>query len=147
MPDAAAALLAALDDGRVDVATVAAEVGEATGQQESAVDDQAGEQFLRAFEALLREGLQGGREQRELVMESAVPALMANGQTVGDLVESHVAFFVALSSVMIESVEAGVRPDARAWLLRYAAEYIREVTEVALAAERAGVAERGETAA
>jgi hypothetical protein len=138
MTDAAAsALLATLDDGRVDLAAVAAEIGE-TQEQEATVDEQTSEQFLRAFEALLREGLQGGREQRELVMESAVPALVANGQGAMDLLESHVAFFVGLSSVMIDAVDPGVRPAARIWMLRYAAEYVREVTEVALAAERDG---------
>jgi hypothetical protein len=140
MPDAAAALLAVLDDGRVDLAAVAGEIGEATGQQDPAVDDQTSEQFLRAFEVLLREGLQGGREQRELVMESAVPALVANGQGALDLVESHVAFFVGLSSVMVEAVDAEARQAARGWMVRYASEYVREVTEVALDAERDGEA-------
>jgi hypothetical protein len=137
MPDAAAALLAVLDDGRVDFATVAEEIGEAMGRDRT-LDPQAGEQFLRAFEALLREALHGGREQRELVMAAAVPALVANGQSALDLLESHVAFFVGLSTVMIDAVEAGVRPAARVWMLRYAAEYIREVTGLALAAERDG---------
>ena len=138
MPDAAAALLAVLDDGRVDFATISQEIGEAMGGQDDTLDPQAGEQFLRAFEALLREALHGGREQRELVMEAAVPALVANGQSALDLLESHVAFFVGLSAVMVDAVDDQVRPAARVWMLRYAAEYIRDVTTVALAAERDG---------
>ena len=138
MPDAAVAVLAVLDDGRVDFATVAEEIGQAMGGRDDKLDPQAGEQFLRAFEALLREALHGGREQRELVMEAAVPALVANGQSAMDLLESHVAFFVGLSTVVVEAVEDRVRPAARVWMLRYAAEYIRDVTTVAFAAERDG---------
>jgi hypothetical protein len=123
MSDVTDAIAAALD--RVDLAAVARQLG---AGEKSGLDDTATEQFLRAFEALLREALEGGREQRELVMDAAVPALVRNGQTAADLLRSHVEFFVALAPSVVGGVEpAGLRDDAAVWLGGYAAEYTAEV--------------------
>lgn len=100
--------------------------------------DDAADQLLRAFVALLREALEGGREQRELVIPTAVPALVAAGQTTLEIVEGHVTFFMLLSAQLLDVVEADVRDEAAVWLARYAGEYVREVAEAALAAERDG---------
>jgi hypothetical protein len=102
------------------------------------ISEAAQEQFLHAFVELLREGLQGGSDQRELVMETAVPAIVSAGQTALDLVAGHVAFFTALSPPLLDAVPERLRTDAAAWLARYAADYTREVTERALAAEGSG---------
>lgn len=104
------------------------------GDVERPGDERASDQFLRAFLALLREGIEGGGEQRELVMQTAVPALVASGQTPQQLVRSHIAFFMVLQSRMVPQVPDALRDDAALWLARYAADYTREVLEVASAA-------------
>jgi hypothetical protein len=104
----------------------------------SPAEQQARDQFLHAFAALLREGLQGGREQRDLVMSTAVPALLDNGQSTLDLVRGHVAFYMALSPHLLAAVPEHLREDASTWLATYAADYTAEVTEIALRAEATG---------
>jgi hypothetical protein len=134
MSETTTALLAALD--RVDVRAVAESVNDPDAQPRDELSDAAQDQFLHAFVALLREGLEGGHEQRELVMETAVPALVASGQTsVLELVAGHVSIFVALTQRLVEAAPEAVRADAGVWMARYASEYTREVTERALAAE------------
>lgn len=134
MDETTSALLAALDG--VDLRAVAESVGDADAEPGDELSEAAQDQFLRAFTTLLREGLEGGREQRELVMETAVPAIVASGQTsVLELVAGHVSIFVALTQRLVEAVPEAVRGDACVWMARYAAEYTREVTERALAAE------------
>jgi hypothetical protein len=138
MSDATSALLAALD--RIDVRAVADSLDTPeAAPAEDTLDAAAQDQFLHAFVALLREGLEGGGEQRELVMETAVPALISSGRTsVVELVAGHVGFFMALSQRLLAEVGEDVREDAGAWMTRYATDYTREVTERALAAERGG---------
>ena len=132
MSDVADAIAAALD--RIDLAAIAAQLGD--GEVEATQTDQAAtEQFLRAFEALMREALEGGRDQRDLVMDAAIPALVEHGMTTAELVNSHTAFFVALAPPLVEAVEpAGLRDEAALWLAAYAGDYTREVAERAEAA-------------
>ena len=129
--------MAALDGGRVDVRRAVDDLGPVGAI--AALDEQALEQLVRAFEAVLREALTGGREQRELVLQAAVPAIVANGAGLLDLIEAQVAVFVSVSAAVLEAVDPGERPAARVWLARYAGDYVREVAEVA---ERARDAER-----
>ena len=135
MSDVTNAIAAALD--RVDFAALAAQMRDSGVERTTAtLDDAATDQFVRAFQALMREALEGRREQRDLVMDAAVPALVARGSTVADLLRSHVAFFVALAPRLVEAVQpAGLRDEAAAWLAEYAAEYVLEVTERAEAAQ------------
>ncbi len=64
-------------------------------------------------------------------MQTAVPALVASGQTPEQLVHGHVAFFMVLQARMVAAVPAELRDDAALWLARYAAAYTTEVLEVA----------------
>ncbi len=100
-------------------------------QPEGEQDPRARDQFMRAFIALLREGIEGGREQRELVMSTAVPALVQAGQSPTDLVHSHVAFFMILGPRLIEHMPEDLRDEGSLWLACYAAEYTREVLQIA----------------
>ena len=132
MPPLNTALLQALD-------SVGEEIGGLVDRMEQRLDaadapetdPKARDQFLRAFLALLREGIEGGSEQRELVMTTAVPALVQAGQTPEDLVRSHVAFFMALSPLMLAHVPPELRDDASLWLADYAAGYTCEVMSIA----------------
>jgi len=121
VPDAVAAITEALDSGRVELRTVAGQAEAALGREAADLDERAAEQFLRAFEVLLREALAGGREQRELIIQKAVPALVASGRSAPDLVESHVGLFVVLTSAFVAAAGAGQRDAVRDWLARYSA--------------------------
>lgn len=127
------ALLSALDAVAPELPALAERLAD-EGAAEPTGDDRATDQFLRAFLALLREGIEGGGEQRDLVMQTAVPALVSAGQTPEQLVHGHVAFFMVLQSRLVPAVPEELRDDAALWLARYAAEYTREVLEVAGAA-------------
>ena len=136
MADAASALLAVLDDGRVDLRAVIADLGPIGAI--TVLDDLALEQLVRAFEGVLREALQGGGEQRDLVLQTTVPALVAQGQGVLEVVEAQAAVFVAVAAALVEAADAGDREAVRTWMARYAAGYVREVAELTLAAQQDG---------
>lgn len=124
------ALLTALDQVTPELPAIAERLTEDADVQRAG-DERATEQFIRAFLALLREGIEGGGEQRDLVMQTAVPALVASGQTTEQLVHGHVAFFMVLQARMVNAVPEELRDDAALWLARYAAGYTTEVLEVA----------------
>ncbi len=126
------ALLSALDEVTPQLPALAERLAEGE-DAERAGDERATEQFLRAFLALLREGIEGGREQRELVMHTAVPALVAAGQTGPDMVRSHVAFYMALAPLLVAEVPEALREEATHWLADYAADYTVEVLTIAMA--------------
>lgn len=138
MADAASAILAALDDGRVSVRAALEIAAGATDAPAADIDERATEQFIRAFESLLREALQGGSELRPLVLDAAVPALVARGTGALDLVERQVALFVVLTGATVDAVDAADRPGVEAWMAHYASMHIRDIAERALAAERVG---------
>ena len=136
MSDLTDALLRAVDEVCDDLGAIADSVaGPDDLQATTDADIQARNQFLHAFAALLREGIQGGREQREFVMQTAVPALLANGQTTLEMVRGHVAFYMALSPHLLAAVPERLREEASAWLAIYAADYTRDVLDIALSAE------------
>jgi hypothetical protein len=126
--DVTAALLTAVDAVEAELPALAEQLAD-PGRQRGAAADQAAAQFLHAFIALLREALAGGGDQRELVMQTAVPALVAGGRSSLDLLDGHVAFFTALSPRLLAEVPDGQRAEAGRWIARYAAGYTREVVE------------------
>ena len=127
------ALLKSLDAvaGQIDELATQLEERLDLPEPEEPMDPRAREQFIRAFIALLREGIEGGREQRELVMSTAVPALVRSGQSPADLVHSHVALFMVLSPQMLTHMPADLRDEGALWMACYAAEYTREVLDIA----------------
>jgi hypothetical protein len=130
------ALLHAVDEVCEDFGAIADSVaGPDDVQATTDADIQARNQFLHAFAALMREGIEGGREQREFVMQTAVPALLANGQTTLDMVRGHVAFYMALAPHLLAAIPEHLRDEASTWLALYAADYTRDVVEIALSAE------------
>ena len=137
MADVTAALLESVRVAREDMRAIARSMADATPAAERReTDEAANEQFLNAFEALLVEALEGGTEQRTFIMDTAIPALVADGITTSEMLQGHVAYFVALTPRLADGVPAEQRQDAITWLARYFALYACEVTERSLAAER-----------
>jgi len=138
MADVTAALIESVRGAREDMRALAELVRDAVPANERGEDDEAAnEQFLNAFQALLIEALEGGTEQRRLIMDTAIPALVADGTRHPTMLQGHVAYFVALTPRLVEGVPAEQRTEALAWLARYFGAYAREVSDRTLAAERA----------
>ncbi len=134
-----AALLAAMTEGRVDLAALgerlATHLGTPEEQDEAVTTEQR--QFLNGLETLVLEGLRGeGRTTRDFVFDTAIPILVSEGRTTVDLVEGHTTLFVALGHELASAVPDDVRPDAAMWLAGFFGDYVREVAERALVAER-----------
>ena len=138
MAEPQAALLTVLDKGQVDLRTVVGDLGPVGAI--AVLDDVALDQLVRAFESVLVEALRGGREQRDLVLQTTVPAVVAQGQGILEVVEAQAAIFVAVGAALVGAVPAADRAAVREWLAHYAGGYVREVAELALAAQRDGTA-------
>lgn len=99
-PAARQALMRALDEVAPDMVGVFAAVAEIVPPQGQAeYGDQELQQLAHALVSLMHAALDGGEddgEKRQLVLEAAVPALVAHGERPLDLVESHVAMFSLL---------------------------------------------------
>lgn len=134
-----ATLLEAFHSLRPRMSQIAGEMERAMGAPPApAEEQQSREQFFNAFDALVCEALEGsGTEKRAFVLETAIPALVAQGTSPMELVESHVSFFVVLSHHLLDEVAADRQVLAGAWLASFFGGYVREVTERALEAERA----------
>lgn len=97
------------------------------------------EQLLNGFCALLREALEeSGNDTYEIFMETAVPAMVADGQTTGSLVQGSAAFATLLSMHLDEAVPAEHREGARSWLSRFFGRYVADVYSAAAQAEAEG---------
>ena len=88
------------------------------------------EQFLNAYEALVLEAMEGrGRQTRDLIFETALPGIVAEGHSVGELVQSGVAMSIMLTHRLLEQVPAEERDAAAAWLAAFYSGYTRETVE------------------
>jgi hypothetical protein len=137
MQAARTALAEALTTVRPGLGELSRRLSEASPQAQPAepFDDAANDQFLNAFETVVREGLEGGGQTREFIFSTAVPALVAAGQTPEMLVHGHVAFFVVFCHRLLATVGDDVREDAEVWLSGFFADYVAEVDRVARAAQ------------
>lgn len=87
------------------------------------------EQFVNAYEALLHEALDGkGHETRDLILETALPPVLAKTGTVLTLVRSNVISAVMLSHRLLPLVRADVRDEAARWLAWFYSGYVEELT-------------------
>lgn len=93
------------------------------------------EQFLNAYEALVREALAGqGRATRDLIFDTALPAIFEEvGQPVGAMVQSSVALTVVVTHRLLADVPGEVRDEAALWLSEFYSGYTRELLERYLA--------------
>jgi hypothetical protein len=94
------------------------------------------EQFVNAYETLVLEALEGeGRSKRDLILETALPPLVASGSTALSLVRSNVISAVMLAHRLLPLVDEEIRDDAARWLASFLSGYSCELTQRALALE------------
>jgi hypothetical protein len=95
------------------------------------------EQFLNAYEALVLEALEGrGRSRRDLIFDTALPVVVAEGQPVGAMVQSGVALAVTLTHLLLARVPEHVRDESAAWLAAFFSAYTRETLERVIELQR-----------
>jgi hypothetical protein len=95
------------------------------------------EQFLNAYEALFLEALDGsGRAKRDLILDTALPPVLAMGSTALDIVRGNVVTSVMSTYRLLGLVSDGRREAAARWLATFFADYTRELAERAIALER-----------
>lgn len=90
------------------------------------------DQLVRAFEAVVAESLEGsGREQMDLLVGSAVPALIADGQTTSTLARAVGALAVVISTSLLRDMPRAEHDDAAGWLAGFFGEYAQAVVDEA----------------
>jgi hypothetical protein len=95
------------------------------------------EQFLNAYDALMREALtDGGTATRDLILETALPPILELGQTPADMVRSNVISAVMLAHRLLPLVRPEQRDEAARWLASFYSTYAHELTGRALTLER-----------
>ena len=92
-------------------------------------------QLLNGFEALLVEELGGGGGTREFFIGTAIPAMVADGQSPASLVQGAAMFGALVTSEIASRVDADARDDARVWLASFFGAYCRDVLVAATEAE------------
>lgn len=94
------------------------------------------EQLLNGFSALLEEALEeAGSDTYELFIETAIPAVVADGQTTRSLVHASAAFGTLLSMHLVDAVPPEHREAARSWLSMFFGRYVSDVYVAAARAE------------
>lgn len=97
------------------------------------------EQFLNAYEALMREALtDGGTATRDLILETALPPILELGQTPADMVRSNVISAVMMGHRLLPLVPEELRDEAARCLAVFLSDYHYDVITrvLALDAER-----------
>ena len=93
-------------------------------------------QLLNGFRTLLAEAMEdGGSDTYGFFLETAVPSLVADGQTSESLVHAAAAFGALLSMHLIQAVAPERQEDARSWLARFFGRYVADVAAAARRAE------------
>ena len=94
------------------------------------------EQFLNAYEGMFMEALEGtGHETRTFILETALPPILAMGQTTLDMIRSNVVSAVMLTHRMLPLIAEEHRDEAARWLARYHSEYTYELARRGLTIE------------
>lgn len=89
-------------------------------------------QLLNGFCALLKEALEEqGSKTYELFITTAVPGMVADGQTTGSLVEASASFGTLISMDLVAAVPDEHREPAAAWLARFFGRYVADVYRAA----------------
>jgi hypothetical protein len=91
---------------------------------------------LAGFETLLLETLEGRSESMELFVETAIPALVANGRRVPDLMHTVATFSVLLSFQVTALLPEPVRTQAIQFFATFFGNYAERVALAAQQAER-----------
>jgi hypothetical protein len=91
---------------------------------------------LAGFETLLIEALEGRSEAMELFLETAIPALVANGRRVPDLMHTVATFSVLFSFQLNGLLPEPLRAQASRFLATFFGHYAERVAVAARQAER-----------
>jgi len=122
-------------DRHAELLAVVKDVVRAVPEMSGRYGDEELEQLVRAFGGVLSEALEGdSRERLELLVETAVPAFVADGQTVSSLARASGMFAVAVSASLVLSVPEEERAASAAWLAAFFGEYTQAVVDEALRA-------------
>ena len=90
------------------------------------------DQLVRAFGAVVAESLAGSeREQMHLLAGSAVPALIADGQTTSTLARAVGSLAVVISASLLRDMPPAEQDDAAAWLAGFFGEYTKAIVDEA----------------
>ena len=97
--------------------------------------DEELDQLLNAFEALVTEAVTGaGTSTRELVLETAIPAIVADGLEPWTLACSNTTFAIFLTGMVLEEIPPEQRVDALSWLASFWGSYTGDVVRTAMEA-------------
>lgn len=97
------------------------------------------DQLVRGFAAVLAEALRGDeRDQMELLVGSAIPALVADGQTTSTLARAVGSLAVVVSTSLVRDLPEAERDDAAGWLAGFFGEYAQAVVDEARRLEADG---------
>jgi hypothetical protein len=89
-------------------------------------------QLLNGFSALLKEALEErGSETYELFLSTAVPGMIADGQTTETLVEASASFGTLISMDLVAAVPEEHREAAAVWLAQFFGRYAGDVVRAA----------------
>lgn len=94
-------------------------------------------QFIKAYETMFLEGLEGSTATRDFVFETALPGVLELGQTALDMIRSNVISSVMLTHRLLPLVEPELRDDAARWLAAYHSGYTYDLAQRVLALEAA----------
>ena len=95
------------------------------------------EQFLKAYETMFLEALDGSSATRDFVFETALPGVLELGQTALDMIRSNVISSVMLAHRLLPLVDPELRDDAARWLAAYQSGYAYELAQRVIALEAA----------
>ena len=88
-------------------------------------------QLLNGFEAMVVEALEGrGTQTRDLFVETAIPAVLAAGESPSGLVHNTVGFAILLTTHLLDSLPPEHRTEAGDWLAHFFADYCARLTGV-----------------
>ena len=94
------------------------------------------QQLLNGFQTLVAEALaDAGTENFDLFIETAIPGLVAEGQSMESLAHAAATFGVLVSLQLAEGVAPEHRPVADRWLAGFFGRYVRAVAASARVAE------------
>ncbi|HVM18013.1 MAG TPA: hypothetical protein VM290_10575 [Gaiellaceae bacterium] len=131
------ALLDALEATRAEQLALARRAVAETPEMAGRYGEEDVRQLLNGFETLLTESVDGGgSETREFFIGTAVPALVADGQSPASLVQGTVTFVTLLATQLGERLPPEHRDEGRVWLAGFFGGYCRDVVAAALEAEQ-----------
>ena len=95
------------------------------------------EQFVRAYETMFCEALEGSTTTRDFVFETALPGVLELGQSALDMIRSNVITAVMLTHRLLPLVSPELRDEAARWLAAYQSGYTFELARRVLELEAA----------